>query len=333
MDHHCPWTSNCVSHTTFPHFLRFLVYSSLGMSLLEYLLVTRLAHVWSTRAMPAYLGPSPWHLSHLFAALLVNTITLFALGILCLRNLWCLAVNMTTIEGWEMERHRTLLRRARHFGGYLEDPDGKRVRIKRQEFPYDIGIWANVVQGMGSANPIAWLNPFAATPSVHSGLCWEVNGFEDPGTTWPPPDPDRAYRSHAKALNADAFTFPNGMLAEEDRVAAFKRRQAEDQVRRRRPFVDRLEAREGREVMDLMDDEDDMGYSDNVVSDAEEGYVVKGDGDGAGAGAGEGEEGWRNSEGERLNDFGVDEEVEFYDEQEDEIPLSELLARRRKGVP
>jgi len=43
----------------------------------------------------------------------------------------------------------------------------------------------------------------------------------------------------------------------------------------------------------------------------------------------EGEESWRNSEGERLKDFGVDEDVEFYDEQEDDIPLSELLARRQ----
>lgn len=40
----------------------------------------------------------------------------------------------------------------------------------------------------------------------------------------------------------------------------------------------------------------------------------------------EGEEGWRNSEGERLNDFGVDEDVEFYDE--DDLPLAELVRRR-----
>jgi palmitoyltransferase len=41
---------------------------------------------------------------------------------------------------------------------------------------------------------------------------------------------------------------------------------------------------------------------------------------------GEGEEGWRNSEGERLHDFGVDEDVEFYDE--DDVPLGELMRRR-----
>jgi palmitoyltransferase len=41
----------------------------------------------------------------------------------------------------------------------------------------------------------------------------------------------------------------------------------------------------------------------------------------------EGEEAWRNSEGDRLADFGVDEETEFYDEED--IPLAELLKRRR----
>lgn len=40
-----------------------------------------------------------------------------------------------------------------------------------------------------------------------------------------------------------------------------------------------------------------------------------------------GEEGWRNSEGERLADFGVEEVVEFYDE--DDVPLAEILRRRR----
>lgn len=42
---------------------------------------------------------------------------------------------------------------------------------------------------------------------------------------------------------------------------------------------------------------------------------------------GEGEEGWRNSEGERLADFGVDEDIEFYDE--DDLPLAELLKRKK----
>lgn len=63
-----------------------------------------------------------------------------------------MVVNTYTIEGWEIERHEVLLRRSRVLGGYLDGPDGKRVRIIRQEFPYDIGFWNNVVQCMGTAN-------------------------------------------------------------------------------------------------------------------------------------------------------------------------------------
>ena len=36
---------------------------------------------------------------------------------------------------------------------------------------------------------------------------------------------------------------------------------------------------------------------------------------------------WADSDGDRLADFGVDEEIDFYDE--DEIPLAELLERWR----
>ena len=91
-------------------------------------------------------------LIHLFLLVAANSVTLFVLSILLIRNIWCLGANTTTIEGWEIERHKTVLRRARYFGGYLDGPDGVRVRIERQEFPYDIGIWQNFKQGMGSGN-------------------------------------------------------------------------------------------------------------------------------------------------------------------------------------
>ncbi|OAL07296.1 palmitoyltransferase pfa4 [Phaeosphaeriaceae sp. SRC1lsM3a] len=314
MDHHCPWTANCVSHTTFPDFLRFLIYTTIGLSFLQSLLFTRLYHLWLNRDLPSYLGPSPFLLFHIFTTLIANSLTVFAVGILAIRNIWCLAVNTTTIEGWEIERHRTLVRRARHFGGYLESPDGTAMRIKKQEFPYDIGIWANIVQGMGSRNPLQWINPLASAPSVESGLWFEENGFEDEGMTWPPPDPDRAYKRRERAVNEDAFVYADEELQAEDAVKAFKQRQAEDVVRRRRPFVERLEAK----VADENDYEYGDGVSDDEVEERKEGYKE-----------GEGEEGWRNSEGERLKDFGVDEDIEFYDEQEDEIPLAELIRRRR----
>lgn len=78
--------------------------------------------------------------------------TLFALGILFIRAVWCLVANTYTIEGWEIERHGVLVRRAKVMGGYLDGPDGTKVRIVKQEFPYDVGFWNNIVQGMGTSN-------------------------------------------------------------------------------------------------------------------------------------------------------------------------------------
>jgi hypothetical protein len=89
---------------------------------------------------------------HLLILVVVNGLTWFALLMLLARSIWALVWNVTTIEEWEMERHETLLRRSKASGGYLDGPDGVRVQIKRQEFPYDIGIWGNLKQGMGTWN-------------------------------------------------------------------------------------------------------------------------------------------------------------------------------------
>lgn len=125
-------------------------------------------------------------MAHLFILVAVNSLVLFALAILLGRALWGLAINVTTIEAWEIERHHALLRRAKALGGHLNGPDGSKIRIQHQEFPWDIGIWANICQGMGSRNPLAWLWPFASSPSLDSGLAFEHNGIEGlPASRYP----------------------------------------------------------------------------------------------------------------------------------------------------
>ena len=43
--------------------------------------------------------------------------------------------------------------------------------------------------------------------------------------------------------------------------------------------------------------------------------------------AGQDREGWRDSDGDRLDDFGVDENAEVFDE--DNVPLAELIRKRQ----
>lgn len=138
---------------------------------------------------------------------------------------------------------------------------------------------------------------------VHSlPLCLTV---ADPALSWPPPDPDRLTRRPV-VPDSPAFTHEEGS-SEQERIDAFRRRQEQDiqrwqqtdgSVRKRKAFHKRYDANSELLTSDMTADDDESG-----------------------------EEGWRNHEGERLNDFGVDEDAEFYDEEN--IPLAQLIERRK----
>ncbi|PSK60609.1 hypothetical protein B9Z65_759 [Elsinoe australis] len=311
-----------------PHFIRFLFFATAALIHLQYFIWLRLYALWEKRLLPSYLGPTITQMVLLFLLTIVTFLTLFGLSLLTIRTAWCILANTTTIEGWEIERHVTLVRRAKYTGGYLDGPDGTRIRIAKQEFPYDIGIWSNLAQAMGTSNPIMWLLPFAPSLPLDSGTVFEVNGFEDEGAVWPPPDPDRLFRVERKVDGP-----PEGFMKEMD-VEAFKKRQAEDMkryqrggdeglVRRRKPFHVRLEEERekgGSRVYEIEDSDEEYEDGGEVEEVYERPANVVDDDDG--------EESWRNGEGERLADFGVDEDVEFYDE--DDLPLAELMRLRRE---
>ena len=108
----------------------------------------------------------------------------------------------------------------------------------------------------------------------------------------------------SKDLDSEAaFTYPNQLETGRERLEAFKFRQQADinlansSAARLRRFHERY-----------TEDEHQDGTYDLTPEES-------------------GEEAWKTSEGDRLKDFGVDEDVEFYDE--DDIPLAQLLAGKK----
>ncbi|KAL9578682.1 MAG: hypothetical protein Q9212_005566 [Teloschistes hypoglaucus] len=235
------------------------------MIYLEYFLSVRWALLWSNRTLPSYLGPSHAQLILLFIFSTVNSITLFALAVMLVRNIWILGSNVTTIEGWEIERHENLVRRANTRGGYLDGPDGMRIRITKQEFPYDV----------------------------------------DPGSSWPPPDPERMLRRRYKIADMNPFTY--GADASGLDVQGFRERQNQDALRfangRDNPIgpTSFLRGGENSPQQDTDDEQDNVGTAPT----------------------------WRDSAGEQLQDFGVEEDAEWI--EEDNIPLGELLRYRKSA--
>jgi palmitoyltransferase len=124
-------------------------------------------------------------------------------------------------------------------------------------------------------------------------------------------------------------------------MAAFRRRQQEDLarkagvdtdnsaagIRRRKKFHERYNKNRSSQTRAESEDEIAEDSEGNEIENDEQhsGSEVNGHID-----VDEGEEAWRNAEGERLDDFGVDEDVEFYDEED--VPLSVLRERIKAGL-
>ncbi|CAK7215805.1 Palmitoyltransferase [Sporothrix bragantina] len=351
MDHHCPWTGNCVSMQTFPHFVRFIIFTNVSLWTLAYLLGRRFYWLYAQRYLPAYLGPTLPQLIHLTVLGLVCAGTTLALSIMLYTTVQSWMFNATMIEGWEIERHEAVVDRYSStspdgtwwgdddddddddddeagYGDYDEDEEDERAERREQkarkaatlrmrvEFPYDLGIFNNMAQAMGTRNVFLWLLPFAGGPKIStvsgsSGLGWDwpENGFNDRTGMWPPPDPEKLRHAAAQGSwpaaaagatsGGDSSTaFTSGRdegerqwgTPEEEKAAFLARQQAD--FRRRRPNTTGPVRQVG------SDDEFEQGM--------------------------DGEPGWTNADGDRLRDYGVDEEAE----NDEDVPIATLLQRR-----
>ena len=109
-----------------------------------------------------------------------------------------------------------------------------------------------------------------------------------------------------------AFVSGNDLASDQDRLDAFHQRQRHDLMR--------FDRGDSRTIHRQMSHKDETDYSQQEDTDND---LVSSSTTSTG-------HGWLNSEGDRLDDFGVDEDVDFCGD--DEIPLAELL-RRNKAKP
>lgn len=106
---------------------------------------------------------------------------------------------------------------------------------------------------------------------------------------WPPPNPERMPRKDISSSKSSAFLDSYDTLTPSERITSFRERQRVDQQRFMRGSAPAFPRNSGR------------------VADGPA---------------------WRDSEGERLDDFGVDESVELDDE---DTPLSEIVRERKRS--
>lgn len=141
MDHHCPWTDNCIGHYNYAHFIRFLCAVDLACSY-NFLMVSRriwyglVYQYWVSPFLATYRrwlnwcqDPAGSEVAWIVANYVACIPVIAAVGVFryvfsaypynsspafhSLYHIYCLLTNTTTVESWEKDKVTRLVRRGK----------------------------------------------------------------------------------------------------------------------------------------------------------------------------------------------------------------------------
>ncbi|KAJ2850876.1 Palmitoyltransferase, partial [Coemansia erecta] len=170
MDHHCPWTNNCVGYFNQSHFLRFIYTVDVTCAFAVTLHGLRL---WEL-VVDSYNGtyyvrqPTQTEVAFLIINLTLAGLVLLFVGVLSCYHVYLVARNTTTIESREKSRVEKLVR-AR--------------KCQPTPYPYDLGILRNFKSVFGQRVLLWWVPRRMAG----GGLDFEIRSELTPPVYWPPP--------------------------------------------------------------------------------------------------------------------------------------------------
>ncbi|TPX43718.1 hypothetical protein SeMB42_g04618 [Synchytrium endobioticum] len=151
MDHHCPFTNSCIGFYNHAHFVRFLIWTSIGCLMVAIIIIWRLAEIVAAVEMGTTQTMTSIAIDAEIVFIGIDLVILMPIAsiiwLLLSTHVYYVLTNQTTIEASERRRKNFLVG----------------TRLKTETNLYDVGFRKNVISVFGHLW-MHWLIPTLKTP-------------------------------------------------------------------------------------------------------------------------------------------------------------------------